>query len=247
MGAPCPPETPSWVALDFGGPLKKKKGLREGHEGGVGRRVTGGHLLGGGLRGRGRGARGSDPPLKDTARSGAGVSSGQATRSEHKPEGSPLPAVQQPQALPPSPVPGGGGGSPPPTLLLLLLPPLALLPQLQSVWAPPLLPCRLLPPAEDSPKDLCQVEGVPRTVGHRAEVWAWGSSTCCPMSSPHLPQGSTQQAAAPEDRAAEAEDGLVPRPALVSPWGTLPLDKGHHGPSPQLHPALPLPQEHGCQ
>lgn len=109
MGAPCPPETPSWVALDFGGPLKKKKGLREGHEGGVGRRVTGGHLLGGGLRGRGRGARGSDPPLKDTARSGAGVSSGQATRSEHKPEGSPLPAVQQPQALPPSPVPGGGG------------------------------------------------------------------------------------------------------------------------------------------
>lgn len=37
VGAPCPPETSSWVALDFGGPLKEKKGLREGHEEGVGR------------------------------------------------------------------------------------------------------------------------------------------------------------------------------------------------------------------
>lgn len=53
VGTPCPPETPIWVALDFGGPLKEKKGLREGHEEGVGRWILGGHLLGGGLRGRG--------------------------------------------------------------------------------------------------------------------------------------------------------------------------------------------------
>lgn len=37
VGTPCTPETPIWVALDFGGPLKEKKGLREGHEEGVGR------------------------------------------------------------------------------------------------------------------------------------------------------------------------------------------------------------------
>lgn len=80
----------------------------------------------------------------------------QATHSEEG-KGFHLPAVCSYPSPRPLPVPPGG--SPPPTLLLLL-PPLPLLPQLQSVWVPPLLPCRLLPPGRRQDKrDLCQVKG----------------------------------------------------------------------------------------
>lgn len=58
-------------------------------------------------------------------------------------------------------------------MLLLLLPPLPLLPQLQSVWAPPLLPRRLLPPA--APRGL-------HTPCSKAELGRWLLLSWAPLS-----------------------------------------------------------------
>lgn len=110
----------------------------------------------------------------------------------------------------PSPVPPGGSPSP---TLLLLLPTLPLLPQLQSVRTPPLLPCRLLPPGRRQGKrDLCQVKGRSRgllSMEQTCELGGW--NTCCSTSSPHLLlRGLIQKAAAPEERPAETEEGWSP-------------------------------------
>ena len=107
------------------------------------------------------------------------------------------------------------GGPPHCTLLLLLLlPPLALLPQLQGVRAPPLLPCRLLPP-EGKGRE-AELGGGEETRVKGAGAASGGSAcTCCSVPSPRLlPQGSTLVAVAPEDRTAGGLRGS-PKPALA--------------------------------
>lgn len=72
VGAPCSPETPSWAALGFGGPLRRKEGTQRRPQGRHREVDLRGHLLAGGLCGWGRSTCPSspDPPLRDAGRRG---------------------------------------------------------------------------------------------------------------------------------------------------------------------------------